>query len=135
MGMTLYSSRWASFIRGKRVRFNLTIVEFAMATGVHFQYIAQMEKGRVPTWETVKAMFGNLRKRFPNEDINEWIIQWVNAHLEDMNLTIEQICCPDTKTSEFNILPPELESPLRKILTNCKIYPVVVKILNALAEG
>jgi len=133
--MTLYSSRWASFIRGKRTRFNLTIVEFAMATGVHFQYIVQMEKGRVPTWETVKAMVEKLRKRFSNEDINEWVIQWVNAHLEDMNLTIEQICCPDTKASSSNILPTELESPLRKILTNRKIYPVAVKVLNALAEG
>jgi len=131
--MTLYSVRWASFIRSKRTQLNLTITEFAMATGVHFQYIAQMEKGRVPTWETVKSMVENLQKRFPEEDINEWFKQWANAHLEDMNLTVEQIFSTNTKAP--SLLPPELENPLRKIMTNRKIYPVAVKVLNALAEG
>jgi transcriptional regulator with XRE-family HTH domain len=131
--MTLYSTRWASFIRSKRTRLNLTIVEFAVATGVHFQYIVQMEKGRVPTWETVRAMVESLKKRFPEEDIHEWFKQWANAHLEDMNLTIEEICHPDTKAP--SLLPPELEISLRKIMTNRKIYPVAVKVLSALAEG
>jgi len=131
--MTLYSSRWATFIRSKRTSYNLTILEFAMLAGVHFQYVIQMERGRVPTWETVKSMVENLKKRFPNEDINEWFKQWANAHLEDMNLTIEQIFNTDTKAPNF--LPPELENPLRKIMTNRKIYPVAVKVLNALAEG
>jgi len=104
-----------------------------MVTGVHYQYIAQMEKGRVPTWETVKSMVENLQKKFPNEDLTEWFIQWANAHLEDLNLSIEQIVQDQSYTTPF--LPEELENPLRKILTNRKIYPVAVKVINALAEG
>jgi hypothetical protein len=50
-----------------------------------------------------------------------------------MNLTIEEICHPDTKIP--SLLPPELEVSLRKIMTNRKIYPVAVKVLSALAEG
>jgi hypothetical protein len=35
----------------------------------------------------------------------------------------------------FDPLPTALESPLRRILINRKIYPVAVKVLSALAEG
>jgi len=130
--MTLYSTRWASFIRGKRTRYNLSLAEFAMMTGVHPQYISQMERGRVPTWETVREMWENFHKRFPQEDISDWFINWADAHLEDLNLSVDQIIHPENKAPNF--LPIELESSLRRILTNRKIYPIAVRILAALAE-
>lgn len=132
--MTHYSVIWANFVREKRKQRNMSILDFAAACNLHYNYIFQFERGRLPSLDVVLQMAKAL-----NEDPSEWLATYVVAYLDSRG-ELDAIRITPQNFSKFirdhtTSIPPELMAALLKIRNNDKLLNAAARILNTLVEA